>query len=573
VTVAGHAGGRTPPYGVIGLAVAGAGFGAAVLALTASGRHETSTSTWFSGAVGGLYLVTGVLARLRQPDNRVGLLMVLVGIAWFAEDVQVSADPAVHTVGLFLRSAASGVLIHLVLAFPDGRLRSTVDKVVVAASYVAVLVLTPLSVPLLKSVTPNLLLVADETAGLKLGFGIGQIVFAAVVLAILARRWAVASPPARRVLFPVYATGLTGALTSLVHPLLGQSRFWVFVLGGIAHTATLALPAAFLAGIWRVRLGRTAIGDLLVRLPGSSPAQLRALLARAVGDPSLLVGYYRPGHDDYVDQDGLPLRIPDRQHLTEVQRAGRKVAALVHDPAIREDRHVLAAVTAAAALELDNQRLAAEVRAQLVEVRASRARIVAAGDEQRKRVERDLHDGAQQQLVTVALTLRLAQQQVGDRDRRLAELLERGVTGLEDALAELRDLARGIHPAVLTEAGLLPALHALGGRSPIPVEISDAPVPALAPPVEATAYYVAAEAVTNALKHANATRIRIEVGHDATGLHVTVTDDGTGGADMSAGTGLIGLRDRVLAVDGELTVRSAPGAGTALHAVLPVAAP
>jgi signal transduction histidine kinase len=574
VTVAGLAGQR--PYGraalvVTGLAVAGLAFGTMVLVLSASGRHATSTSTWFSGTVGGLYLVTGVLAHAQAPDNRVGLLMVLVGIGWFAEDVQVSIHPVVHTVGLLLRSVASGFLVHLVLAFPNGTLRSTVDRAIVVAGYLTVLVITPLTVPLMNTQTPNLWLVTDATEQLRVGFGIGQVVIAVAVVLVLAHRWVVASRPARRVLLPVYATGLTGAITSVVHPLIND-RPVQFVLEGIEHAATLALPVAFLAGVWRVRLGRTAIGDLLLRLPGSSPTQLRTLLARALGDPSLRVGYYRPAHDDYVDHDGLPL-LQGRQHLTVVERAGRRVAALIHDPAIREDRHVLAAVTAAAALELDNQRLAAEVRAQLVEVRASRARIVAAGDEQRRRVERDLHDGAQQQLVTVALTLRLAQQQVGDSDPKLTELLGRGVSGLEDALAELRELARGIHPAVLTEAGLLPALNALAGRSPIPVELRDSPVPELTPPVQATAYYVAAEAVTNALKHARATRIRIEVHHDPDGLHVIVTDDGIGGADMSAGTGLLGLRDRVSAVDGELIVYSPPGAGTTLHAVLPVVAP
>src|SRR2546430_3872206 len=245
---------RTPPYGraavVAGLAVAGAAFGAAVLVLTASGRHETSTSTWFSGTVGGLYLATGVLAHVRQPDNRVGLLMVLVGIGWFAEDVQISINPAVHTAGLFLRSVASGFLVHLVLAFPGGRLRSTVDRVIVAASYLTVLVITPLTAPLLKSETPNLALVTDATPRLRLGFGIGQVAIAVAVLLVLAHRWAVASRPARRVLLPVYATGLAGAFASVVHPLL-DDRPVLFVLEGVEHAATLALPAAFLAGVWR----------------------------------------------------------------------------------------------------------------------------------------------------------------------------------------------------------------------------------------------------------------------------------------------------------------------------------
>jgi signal transduction histidine kinase len=233
----------------------------------------------------------------------------------------------------------------------------------------------------------------------------------------------------------------------------------------------------------------------------------------------------------------------------------------------------LAAVTSAAALELDNQRLAAAVRAQMAEVKASRARIVAAGDEQRRRVERDLHDGAQQRLVTVALTLRLARQRLG-ADGEVDELLARSADELELALAELRELARGIHPSVLSDLGLLPALRALAARSPRPVEVVESDLPALPDITAATAYFVAAESVTNALKHADADHIRIEVGIRSravgTSLWLAVVDDGVGGANPAGGTGLTGLRDRVSAVDGELTVRGALGAGTTVTAILPL---
>jgi signal transduction histidine kinase len=568
--------GRRPTALVALLALAGGVFGVWVLIVTASGRHETSTSTLFSGAVGGLYLATGVLAHARQPGNRVGLLMVLVGVGWFAEDIQISIDPIVHTVGYFLRSVASGFLVHLLLAFPGGRLRSRSARALVVAGYLTVLVMTPVSTLFVHTQTPNLVLVVNATALLKQVFAAAGGVLAVGVVVLLGSRWWTATPAARRVLVPVYLTGLVGAVSSIVHPWLADTRWPNIVLGGVEHTATLLLPVAFLAGVWRVRLGRTAVAELVVGLPGSSPAQLRDRLARALGDPALRVGYYRPDQADYVDQDGLPLLVPPHRALAVVERDSRPVAALVHDPALREDRHVLDAVIAVAAAELDNQRLAAEVRAQLVEVRASRARIVSAVDEQRRRVERDLHDGAQQQLVTVALTLRLAEQRLTGQplpDPQVIDLLRRSVAGLNDALAELRELARGIHPAILSEAGLLPALRALAARSPSPVRLDESPIPALAAPIEATAYFVAAEALTNALKHGQAAVVRIAVHHDAHGLHVVVADDGVGGADTTAGTGLLGLRDRVSAVDGELTVHSPLGAGTVVHAVLPVDAP
>jgi signal transduction histidine kinase len=561
------------------LAAAGACWGALVLLATDSGRHPTSTGPALSGAVGGAYLVAGVIAAYRRPSapgNRIGLLLVLVGIGWFAEDVQISIDPSVHTVGLLLRSASAGFLVHLLLAYPDGLLRDRWDRLITSAGYAVVFVVVPLSTLSFTTLTPNLLLVwpmpYDAVAGVV---DVLQLIMGAAVLAVLTRRWLTSSRPARRVLAPLFAVGLVGGTASVLDAALGTGPSWYHgVLIGVTHAAMLALPLAFLAGVWHVRLGRTSVADLLVRMPGSAPRQLRDLLARALGDPSLQVGYYRPEHDDYIDADGGPVTL-DRA-VTPVDRDGQRVAVLLHDPALREDRHVLAAVTSAAALELDNQRLAAEVRAQMAEVKASRARIVAAGDEQRRRVERDLHDGAQQRLVTAALTLRLARQrrQADASADDVDELLLRSADELEHALAELRELARGIHPSVLSDLGLLPALRALAARSPRPIEMVESDLPALPDITAATAYFVAAESVTNALKHAAADHIRIEVGlrsgADGTSLRLAVVDDGVGGADPAGGTGLTGLRDRVSAVDGVLTVRGAPGAGTTVTALLPL---
>ncbi|ABW16033.1 integral membrane sensor signal transduction histidine kinase [Parafrankia sp. EAN1pec] len=565
-------------YGVPALAVVGAVIGAVVLWLSDGGRDEDTTSTLFSGLVGGLYLLTGSVTHLRRP-GRLGLRMVMVGISWFAEDLQVSSYPVPHTVGMFFRCVASGCLVHLLLAFPEGRLRTRTERVVTGGVYVFVLGLVPLGVPFYRSLTPNLLLVANLSRMQDLLVDSTQVVFAVIVGGLLVRRWVVATPPARRVLAPVYGVGLVGSVASLLHPALTGST--ALLINEVAHLATLGLPVAFLAGALRVRLGRTAVGDLLLQLPQMPPTELRHLLARALGDPTLRIAYPHPDHagsdavstDGYLDADGQPVTPRPDDAVTPVRRGLRVVAVLLHDPALRADRHVLHAVTAAAALELDNQRLAAEVRAQLTEVRASRVRIVAAADEQRRRIERDLHDGAQQQLVTAALILRLARDRLGPAppDPELGTLLRRAADGLEAAVKELRELARGIHPAVLTEAGLLPALRTLAARSAFPVQIVDGPaLPPLPDPVAATAYFVAAEAVTNAAKHARANQIHVHVRTSGNRLLVTVADDGVGGADMSAGTGLLGLRDRTAALDGSLVVRSLPGAGTSVHAELPL---
>jgi signal transduction histidine kinase len=580
--------------GIPVLAGAGAVFGALVLWVSDSGRDADTTTTTFSGLVGGLYLLTGTVAHLRRP-GRLGLRMVIVGIAWFAEDLQVSVHPVPHTAGLFLRSAASACLVHLLLAFPEGRLRARPERVLVGAVYLISLVLVPLGVPFYRSLTPNLLLVADHSRGQDALIDGVQVVFAVAVGVVLTRRWIVATPPARRVLAPVYGVGLVGSVASLLHPVLATPT--AMDVNEVAHLATLALPVAFLAGALRVRLGRTAVADLLLALPRQPPAELRDLLARALGDPTLRIAYPRPddagrgaasasasassgagagGAVGFVDADGRPLVPGPRDAVTPVRRGPRVVAALLHDPALRADHHVLHAVTAAAALELDNQRLAAEVRAQLAEVRASRVRIVAAADEQRRRLERDLHDGAQQQVVTTSLVLRLARDRLGPEpsDPELGALLRRAADGLDTALTELRELARGIHPAVLTEAGLLPALRALAARSAYPVRVVDVPaLPALPDRVAATAYFVAAEAVTNAAKHAHAGEIHVHARVHGDRLLVTVADDGVGGADLDAGTGLLGLRDRVAALDGTLAVHSTPGTGTSVHADLPLEGP
>ncbi|MCK9896592.1 sensor histidine kinase [Frankia sp. AgB32] len=563
--------------GVPVLAVAGAVFGAVVLVLSDSGRDPNTTTALFSGLVGGLYLVTGLVTHLRRP-GRLGLRMVTVGIAWFAEDLQISSDPGPHTAGMFLRSAASGCLVHLLLAFPDGRLRTRVERILTGVVYVIVGVLVPLGVPFYRSVTPNLLFVADLSRPQNTLFDGAQVVVAVAVVALLVRRWIVATPPARRVLAPVYGVGLVGSIAAILDSALAESG--ASSLNAVAHLATLGLPVAFLAGALRVRLGRTAVADLLLDLPRTPHADLRDLLARALGDPTLRIAYHHPDEtgspDSYVDGAGQPVTPGPYDAITPVRRDERVVAVFLHDPALRADRHVLHAVSAAAALELDNQRLAATVRAQLAEVRASRVRIVAAADEQRRRIERDLHDGAQQQLVTTALVLRLARDRLDPEgtDRELDALLRRAADGLEAGLTELRELARGIHPAVLTEAGLLPALRALAARSASPVRVVDGPaLPPLAARVAATVYFVAAEAVTNAAKHARASAVHVHVRASGNRLLVTVADDGVGGADLSAGTGLLGLRDRVAALDGTLVVRSFPGAGTSVHADLPLEGP
>jgi signal transduction histidine kinase len=257
--------------------------------------------------------------------------------------------------------------------------------------------------------------------------------------------------------------------------------------------------------------------------------------------------------------------------VTSLERDGEPLAAILHDPALSEDPGLVPAVAAAVRLAVDNERLTAEVRSQLDEVRASRSRIVEASDAERRRVERNLHDGAQQRLVALSFALRRAHTQLpADAGPELTSTLEAATEQLKAALAELRELARGIHPAILTEAGLGPALRSLAKESPVPVTVRLDLPDDLPPPVAAAAYFVAAEALANVAKYADASTVGLVAETDDDRLRVEIADDGRGGADPAAGSGLRGLADRAAALGGRLDVRSPVGGGTVIVARLPL---
>jgi signal transduction histidine kinase len=253
-----------------------------------------------------------------------------------------------------------------------------------------------------------------------------------------------------------------------------------------------------------------------------------------------------------------------------VELEGRRVGAILHDRSLCEDPEAMGSLATAAALAVGHERLEAQLRARVEQLRTSRARIVEAGTAERRRLERDLHDGAQQRLVSLSLTLRLAQARVAVDPVAAGELMAGAQEELTLALAELRELARGIHPAVLSDRGLDAALEALAQRSPVPVAFAATPGEDRLPEaVEAAAYFVVAEALTNVVKYADASQATISVTRQNGTAVVEVSDDGVGGADPRLGTGLRGLADRVAALDGSLAVKSEPGHGTHLRAEIP----
>jgi signal transduction histidine kinase len=337
----------------------------------------------------------------------------------------------------------------------------------------------------------------------------------------------------------------------------------------------LALPAAVLAIALLEALGRllAALVGLLLHSRRSAAGPVREMLAESLGDRTLSIAYWLPDRETFVDEAGRPVELPDPatgRAWTAVERNGVRVAAIVHDAALDTGPELVQAAAAAAALALDNERLKADLRARVEELRVSRVRIVEAADNARRRLERDLHDGAQQQLVALALDLRLLKARL--RDTEVEPLVDGLAEKLAVALGELRELARGIHPAILTDRGLGPAIEALANRVPVDVD-SEVHVDArLSEPIEAAAYFVVAEALTNIVKYARATRAKVVVRREDELVTVTVDDDGVGGARIGAGTGLRGLQDRLAALDGTLSIDSPRGEGTRLRAHIPCGA-
>jgi signal transduction histidine kinase len=310
-------------------------------------------------------------------------------------------------------------------------------------------------------------------------------------------------------------------------------------------------------------------GLVATRLQPDGP--VREMLAVSLGDRSVAIAYWLPDREEFVDESGRPVKLPEPgsgRAWTAVERDGAPVAAIVHDAALDTSPELVEAAAAASSLAIDNERLKADLRARLEELRVSRLRIVEAADDARRRIERDLHDGAQQELLALALELRVLRSRVGDADA--LPLVDGIAKRLDVALGELRELARGIHPAILTQSGLSAAVGSLAARATLPVEIEmdvDRRLPA---PVEAAAYFLVAEALTNVVRYARASRARVDIEMDGDDLVVSVTDDGVGGVDVAAGSGLRGLQDRLATVDGTMEIHSRPGKGTRLTGRIPV---
>ena len=509
------------------------------------------------------YLVAGAIGWIVRPRNSTGPLLLAIGV--FGALILLGAAPIswIGTITQLSATTATVLLFLVLLISPAGRFSTRVEAagfIAIAATYVTVVLVRPLQ-----------------------GGAVSVILalMSGTLLLLTARRWLVASEPVRRSLGPIAGAGVIAASMFLLNSVSGlfgvpnEPGSAVFALDAAGRAI---IPFAFLAGLLRLRMARIAVADLMTefgRLP--TPERLGPALASALKDPSLEVGYWSEAGQRYLAADGSVVRLPgeaERRAATRLEHSGSPLAVIVHDPALEEDPGLVSAVSAALRLTVENEHLAAEVERQLIEVRASRARIIEAGDAERKRVERDLHDGAQQRLVSLMLALRLARVRLGgEAEPSVLEALEQATGDARAALAELRALARGMHPAILTDAGLAAAVQSLADRSSVPISVEPGPDERFARSIEGTAYFVVSEAVANLNKHAAATSATVCISRAAGKLKIEIADDGVGDADPDRGSGLTGLADRLAAINGTLDVESPPGGGTRLTAHIPLVAP
>jgi signal transduction histidine kinase len=517
-------------------------------------------------------LMAAALVTLERPRwQRASWLAVAAALAVLAADLDWASSSTLWTTGFLLEQLWVAVLACLVLTFPGLRAWSRLAQLALAAAFAVALGGQVLGA-LFDTDTRDVLTVVPD-AGVAHAIDRGQeIAWGAVALLALflvLRRLRALGGAGLRSQGPFLVAAASTIAVGLIW--LGaviardSSRP---ILETIGRAVCLSLPIALVGGILWSRLRRAEASDLVIELRAPAAKTLRERLARALGDPALQVAY-RIGDGTYVDAGGRPVALPkagDRA-VTAVTVAGDEVAALVHDRALLDEPALIESVRAAAALVLENERLAAEVRSQLAEVRASRGRIVAAADDERRRIERDLHDGAQQRLVTLSVDLGLE----GARDPAASTVLARAQDQVEEAIAELRELARGIHPTLLRDEGLQAAVEALARRAPFPVALRAALRERLADPIELAAYYVVSEALTNVVKHARATEAAVLLEQSSDALQLTVRDDGVGGANIVAGAGIAGLRDRLEALDATLSIESAAGHGTTIRAEFPCA--
>ena len=523
------------------------------------------------------YVVAGSIAWWRRPESRLGPLMVAAGFGSWLTSLSWASSDLAFTIGIAFDLIPPVLFLHVFLAYPDGRLKGPVERILVGAGYFTAVGLQLTKMVLGLGAPDSLLAIFTEpAAALKVEdvqvIGMGAILLAGVPVLALRRR-AAGRPLRRWVDVLVYSFALVLVLLALLF--LNAKLSWftdTVTLRRIAFFSVGLAPIAFLIGLLSQRLARSTVGDLLLELHADPPpAELPGLLGKALRDPSLTLSYWLPEYGSWADLQGQPVELPAEDSgrgVKMIERDGVRLAALVHSRSLEDEPELLDAVSAAAGMALENGHLQAELHARLEELRGSRERVIEAGQRERQRLERNLHDGAQQRLIALSLDLRMLEQRVGDDPEARAQL-DQAREEIAASLDELRDVAHGLHPAVVSGHGLAVALESLAARAPVPVRLTMDLDERVDEQVEVAAYYVVSESLANIGKHAQATSATIDVTRAEGQLVVEIIDNGVGGADSESGTGLRGLADRVEALDGRLRVWTPRGGGTRVRAEMP----
>jgi signal transduction histidine kinase len=581
------------------LVIVAAGLAACALAaaVTASGPDPDDLGLQLTARVlmVGVPIAVGLYARRFAASARFGSLLIAAGFGWCMATLSESDDVWIYSVGRVSAWLVEVALMYLILAFPTGRLAARVDRVLVGATALVVLVLflpTALLVDGYPLPTPwaecsdgcpgNAFMVLDSQPAfiddavrpLRELLVVG--LFAGAV-ARIAWRMRGASVLTRRALGPVLAVSVfrLGAFAVTQAGRLVAADSWLVDVGVWLLAVTVPLLAvAFLVGVWRWRLFMaSAMQRLATRLRGHpEPEDLREALADAFDDPSLDIDYWiEDGAGRWTDADGHEVAPPvatASRAVTEVIDGDRRVAAILHDPALQDETVFSETAAAYALMTLDNHRLSVQTAALLREVHESRARIQSSADDERRRIEHDLHDGAQQRLVALRIKLELA----AETGRGSPELLRELGTEVNVALDEVRSLARGIYPAPLADRGLVEALRSAALRSVLPTTVLAAGVRRYPREIESAAYFCCLEALQNVTKHGrDATAVVVDLSDNGS-LRFEVRDDGAGFDPLTVtrGVGITSMGDRVAAVGGTVTIHSRPGHGTRVSATIPL---
>ncbi|HEY2654846.1 MAG TPA: sensor histidine kinase [Solirubrobacteraceae bacterium] len=532
--------------------------------------------------VGAALFGCGLASWRTRPENRLGPAMVVIGFAWFAEELNNATTPWLNTLGIGVQSYWIAGMLYLLLSFPSGRLTRLERRLLGVALAVVSLQL----VALLVGSRAGLWCSGCERNVVQLfhdnGLALGLLKFERLVglilvgftIVLLIRRWLRAGAARRRAIAPVVVAGcltLAALGWAVVFDLLGDP------LGSLPSTVFrwlfATVPIAVLYVFLQRRLSRGKVAGLVVELgEPSTSMELGKALARALGDPSLELAFWFPAERRYVDGEGGFVNLPEpgtQRSATFVERDGQPIAVLIHDPVLEHNAELVRSVCAAASLALENERLQAELRARLVELQGSRSRLVEATDSERRRIERDLHDGTQQRLVQIAMSLGLLERKLPNDIAGAQPLVRETRQALAVALEELRELTHGINPPLLVERGLPAALDELCRKAALPSRLDSSIDRRLPDQVETAAYFLASEALANAAKHSHGSQVRVTVVDEDRRLVIEITDDGIGAATTAGGSGLRGLADRVEALGGSFTITSPPGRGTTLRAEIP----